>query len=360
MSVPTQIKQIVLKNAPTKEVNIDLNAKNSTFKLETVPFSELSLKDGEVLLKVLYLSNDPTQRTWIQKDQIASRTYAPPILEGDTINSFGLGEVVLSKSKKHSKGDIVYGMISWKDYAVINEASIFTTIDQSKGLDLPLYLSNVGLTGWTAYMGLKEVGQIKPGQTVVISAAAGATGSMAVQLAKHVFKAKTVIGITGSAEKGKWVESLGADYTFNYNDPDYLQKLSELIGENYVDIFYDNVGGEILDFMLTKVKQFGVVVACGAISGYNDSSKLKLNNWTEIILNRIRVQGFIVSDFMSKIPDATNDIVEGIKSGAIKISEGTFTHDVSKESDPLSKVPEIWYQLFGSEKPNGKLLTKIA
>lgn len=359
MSVPTEIKQIVLKNAPIKEVNIKWGESDSTFEIETVKYDPLTLKDGDVVIKVLYFSNDPTQRPAIQKGSDPKRTYAPPILEGEANRSLGVGEIVESRSSKYAKGDVVSGVLYWGDYVIVPDTKIFTKIDVNAGLPLPAYLANVGLTGLTAYFGLKEVGKFEKGQSVVVSAASGATGSMVVQLAK-ILGAGKIIGITGSDEKGKWVQSLGADFTVNYNDEDWKKKLSDYIGDDFADIYFDNVGGEILSFMLTKVKRFGHVVACGAISGYQDHTKLNVSNWSEIIVNRLKVQGFIVSDFAAQFPEAIETIVGGIKTGAIKLTEGIHVDDVSSESDPLSKVPAVWEKLFSSSKPNGKSVTKIA
>lgn len=360
MSLPTSYKRIVLNKAPVKEVNVKFGEESSTFRLEEANLSEDSIKDGEVVVKMLYLSNDPTQRGWMQKGIDPKRMYAPPILENDPVTSLGLGEVVLSKSDKYAVGAKVTGRFSWQEYVVVNEKNIFTTIDESKGLPLPAYLASVGMTGLTAYFGLSKVGELKKGQTVVISAASGATGSMCVQIAKHVIGASKVIGISGSAEKCKWVESLGADACVNYHDADYKKQLSDIIGDDFVDVYYDNVGGEILSFMLSKVKSFGHVVACGAISGYNDSSKMNVTSWGEIITNRLTVRGFIVSDFMSEFPQGVGAIVNGIKEGKIKLAEGATVVDLTKEESSLAKVPETWSLLFGSQKPNGKLITQIS
>lgn len=353
-------KQIVLKNAPESDVNFAWGQPDSTFEIKEATIDESSLKDGDVFVKVLYLSNDPTQRISIQKGQDPKRAYSPPVQEGQPVVAYALAEVIESKSANYSKGDIVNGAFAWSEYLVVPETSVWNKIDTTQGLPLPLYQGTLGATGLTAYFGLKEVGQLKEGQSVLISAASGATGSMAVQIAKHILKAKRVIGITGSDEKGKWVESLGADFTVNYNDPDYQQKLSDYIGDDYVDLYYDNVGGEILSFALTKVKRYGHVTACGAIAGYNDPEKLKVGNWGQVVVNRLNIRGFIVSDFADKFPEGVSAIVGGVKSGVIKINEGTHVEDVSQEAEPLKKVPEVWKQLFTNQKPNGKLVTKLA
>ncbi|OBA24044.1 NAD(P)-binding protein [Metschnikowia bicuspidata var. bicuspidata NRRL YB-4993] len=350
------VSRIVLENAPVKAVNLAWGQEDSTFKL--VDAEVPAVKDGELRIKPLYLSNDPTQRGWIAAGQDPKRSYVPPILKGEPIRSLGLGEVLESKSDKYVVGDVVTGLLNWSQELVIPEASVSTKID--KLLPYEWYLSAIGLTGLTAYFGLKKVGQLKEGQTVLISAASGATGSMAVQLAKHFFKASRVVGIAGSADKCKWVESLGADYCANYRDADYQKKLDEFIGDEHFDVYFDNVGGEMLDFALKRTKRYGRVIACGAISGYNDRAKLAVNSWTEIISNRLTVQGFIVFDFASEIPEAVGDIVSVIKAGKVKPEGGVHVEDLSGLKNPLEKVPEVWFRLFTEEKPQGKLLTKLA
>lgn len=350
------MSKIVLEIPPTGQVNLNYGEETSTFKL--VQEASKPLEDGQLLVKVLYLSNDPTQRSWMAANQDTSRSYMPPILKGDVVVSLGLGEVLESKSAKYSAGDKVTGRFGWATELVVPEAAIFNKVDEA--LPLPLYLSTVGMTGLTAYFGLVEVGQLKKGQTVLISAASGATGSMAVQVAKHIVGAAKVIGIAGSEEKCKWVESLGADYCANYRDADWEEKLSEYIGADYVDLYFDNVGGEMLSFAMRKVKRFGRVAACGSIAGYNDSEKLNVTAWTEIITNRLTVQGFIVLDFAAKYPEAIGAIVGALKAGKLEITEAAHVEDLSKKENPLESVPSVWYKLFTEEKPKGKLVTKLA
>ncbi|OBA23436.1 NAD(P)-binding protein [Metschnikowia bicuspidata var. bicuspidata NRRL YB-4993] len=350
------VSKIILETPPTKDVNLAWGKTDSTFKIVDAELP--AVQDGELKIKVLYLSNDPTQRMWISANQDPKRQYLPPILKGDAIRTLGLGEVLESKSDKYVKGDVISGVFHWGDEVIIPEASVSAKVDKS--LPYEWYLSAIGLTGLTAYFGLKNIGQFKEGQTVLISAASGATGSMAVQLAKHFFKASKVVGIAGSDEKCKWVESLGADLCVNYRDADYKKKIDDFIGDEHFDVYYDNVGGEMLDYALKRTKRYGRIIACGAISGYNDKSKMDVTAWGEIISNRLNVQGFIVFDFFSEFPEAIKDIVAVIKSGKVTPEEGVHVEDVSKFDKPLEKVPEVWYKLFTEEKPRGKLLTKLA
>lgn len=349
-------ERIILANPPVGLLNLNYGEPTSTFELEkNLP---VEIPEGHVLVKVKYLSNDPTQRTWIRAGQNPKRVYRAPVEKGAVVDSLGLGEVVDSKSLKYKKGDMVVGILGWANEIVVNESAILNTIDNSSGLPLTIYLSSLGLTGLTAYLGLTKVGEIKEGQSVLISAASGATGSMAVQLAKHVFKASKVYGIAGSDEKCRWVESLGADYCANYRDTDWKERLHERLGDNLVDLYFDNVGGEILDFALSHVKQWGCIVACGSISGYNDPAKAAVSKWGEIIPNRLTVKGFIAFDFRDEIPEATSEITRAVMEGKIKTTEGVSLIDISGQS--LAAVPRIWNRLFTDEKPMGKLITKIA
>lgn len=351
------VKQIIVENSPTTSINLAYGEPTSTFKVVDTDLP--ALEEAQVLVKILYFSNDPTQRTWMAANQDASRAYQKPILKGDVVRSLGLAEVLESKSSKYQKGDIVTGMFGWLEQLVVAEQAIFNKINPDDKLPLPLYLSTLGMTGLTAYFGLTEVGQFKEGQSVLISAASGATGSMAVQIAKHVLKASKVIGIAGSDEKCQWVESLGADYCVNYRDADWKKKLSDYIGLDYVDCYYDNVGGDMLSFALRKIKTNGRVIACGAIAGYNDSSKFAVTSWPEIVVNRLTVQGFIVSDFAAKFPEGIAAIVGGLQTGKINVTEGASVVNLTGDGEGLEKVPSTWYKLFTEEKPKGKLISKI-
>lgn len=355
MSVPSNFTRIILKNEPVGESNLNLGESDSTFEITKATYSESDLKDGEVVIKTIYLSNDPSQRGWLMQ---SSRSYMEPVKVGEAMLSLGLGEVVASKSTKYSVGSKVTAKLTWAEYTVVHESSIFNVIDESQQLPLPFYLGTLGLTGLTAYFGLTEVGQVKAGQTVVISAASGATGSMAVQIAKHILGAN-VIGITGSDDKCKWVEEIGADKAFNYKSSTFEEDFAKYIGTNYVDAYYDNVGGKILDCVLELMKTKGRVIACGAIASYNDASKAQILNWSAIIRFQLTVQGFVITQFIPKFPQGIMAIVGAMKAGKIRAGEGFHVVDLSKEVNPWEQVPKTWGLLFSGDKPNGKLITKI-
>lgn len=354
MSFPSQINQFVLQNAPLKLVNPKLGESDSTWKLTTRDLSEALIKDGQVVVKLILLSNDPTQRTWIQKGIDASRMYVKPVEEGEPMRSLGLGEIVFSKNDNYKVGEKVNGVFAWGDYAVAGPEQLFNKVNELFGLPLTAFQSAVGMTGMTAYFGTTKIGQLQKGQSIIVSAASGATGLMVVQIAKHIVGASKVIGIAGSDDKCRWVESLGADVCINYKSGNLKQELEKALGGEYVDVYYDNVGGEQLDLCLSKVKPFGRVVACGAIAGYNDHLKMWVKAWNEIIVNRLTVQGFIVLDFVSEWGDAAPVLLKAIKEGKVKM-DGVTVVDV--EGD-LKKVPEVWMKLFADKGP-GKLITKL-
>ncbi|EDK41188.1 hypothetical protein PGUG_05286 [Meyerozyma guilliermondii ATCC 6260] len=353
---PTQTKTFIVNENPLKDVNFELGQKDSTFKLVEEPLKPLH--DGQVRVKTLYLSNDPTQRNWIQKGIDPERLYVPPVQQGEPVRSLGLGQVVDSKSSNYKNGDLVLCMMYWSQYCDLTEKQINSKIPD-RSIPLPLYLSTLGMTGLTAYFGLLDVGKAKKGDTVVISAASGATGSMAVQVAKA--KGCYVVGISGSEEKCRFVESIGADACVNYKDSNFKENIKKALGDKkYCDIFFDNVGGEILDVMLTLTKVGGTIVACGAIAGYNDASKIQIKNWSEIILNRLQVKGFIILDHTDKYAAAIQEIAGWIKEGKVKADENAFhLVDLSDESK-FAEIPTVWGTLFTDEKKPGKLLTKLA
>ncbi|KAG7194881.1 uncharacterized protein KQ657_003989 [Scheffersomyces spartinae] len=359
MSAPSELTQVILQNQAERDVITELGTDQSTFKIVKKEFDESTLKDGDVLVKLLILSNDPTQRAWIQKGVDPKRMYVPPVKVGEAMGSLGIAQVVSSKSSKWNVGDIVSGKFGWGDYYVANENFIFNKVDPNAGLPLPLYLGPVGMTGLTAYFGLTEILDFKEGQTLIVSAASGATGSMVVQLAKNVFKAKKVIAICGSDDKCKWVKSLGADIGLNYKSPNFKQELIDAVGDEFVDAYFDAVGGSILSQCMSLIKPFGKVAACGAISGYNDQSKYAVTTWYEIITNRLTVRGFIVGDFKEKFAQAIGAIVGAIKQGQVSVTQGIELKDLSGDSNKLEKVPAIWNTLF-TGKGEGKLLTKLA
>lgn len=355
---PSESNCFILKNAPVSVVNLDVSDSNATFQLTKKPLREL--KSGELLVKTLYLSNDPTQRAWIQKGIRADRMYVDPVREGDIMRSSGLAQVVELKNDKYRTGDIINTSLNWSDYLIVNDAKIFGKIT-NKDIPLPMYLDVLGTTGLTAYFGLLDVAKAKETDTIVISAASGATGSMCVQIAKHVIGCKKVIGISGGLEKCKFVTDLGADVCVDYKSKTFAKDILEALEGKFCDIFWDGVGGRVLDVMLSFTKPFGQVIACGAIAGYNDALKTRVLNWGQIITNRLNVKGFIVLDYMKRYEEGMNALIKWIQEGKIHYNEWTFTVvDLSRNPRDFEKIPQSWGILFSNEKGPGKLLTKVS
>ncbi len=350
MSFPAQTRQWILTNKPTDLP--ELSGPNATFTLETNPLP--ALKDNQVLVKTIHLSNDPAQRGWITKGVNPERLYVPPVPEGAVMRAGAIAEILESKSAKHKKGDMVLASSGWAEYSV-QEAKECQALEQIPGLSITQYLGAFGMTGMTAYYGTKIIARAGPDDTVVVSGAAGATGSMVVQIAKKIIGCKKVIGIAGTDEKCKWVESLGADICLNYKASDFRKQLRAAT-EGYVEVYFDNVGGSILDLMLTRMKKWGRVAACGAVAEYNKSDPTGLKNWHEIISNRIEIKGFIIFDFLAqgKGPQAVGELVQAWKEGKIQVGEANETVVETKFED----VPKTWMSLFEGSN-TGKLVTKL-
>lgn len=266
-----------------------------------------------------------------------------------------VAEVLESKHPKFKKGDKVLANAGWAEYAVNDPQNLqLQTLQELEGVSVTHFLGAFGLTGLTAYYGTKIIARAGPGDTVVVSGAAGATGSMVVQIAKKMLGCKRVIGMAGSDEKCRWVESLGADVCLNYKEG-FKRELVEAT-EGFVEVYFDNVGGEILDLMLGRMKKEGRVAACGAVSNYNTSRPTGLRNWHEVITNRLEIKGFIILDFVAsgKAGEATAEMVKACKEGKITVDESMETVVETKFED----VPKTWMMLFEGGN-TGKLVTKL-
>ncbi|KAH7044459.1 hypothetical protein B0J12DRAFT_712090 [Macrophomina phaseolina] len=339
MSAPTTTRQWVLNKQITGEPVLD--GPNATFSIRTVDLP--ALKDGQVLLRTKFLSNDPAQRGWITPMESPDRLYVP---------QFRL--VVESKADSLPKGTLVQAYTGWTEYAVQDAAGL-QPLQDVPGLSPTHFLGALGLTGLTAYYGIKIIAGAKPDDVVIVSGAAGATGSMVVQIAKKLIGCKTVIGIAGGDAKCQWVKSLGADVCLNYKSPTFKKDLIEATPQ-YANVYFDNVGGEILDLVLSRMALEGRVAVCGAISGYNGTSGQLLKNWFDVITMRLLLKGFIVLDWVKqgKAKESIDEIANAAKEGKIKISdEGETIVSASFE-----EIPKTWVKLFDGSN-TGKLVTKL-
>ncbi|KAG8164289.1 hypothetical protein KVR01_006207 [Diaporthe batatas] len=326
---------------------------NPTFKKTETELP--SLKADQILVKVKYFSNDPAQRGWIDRYEDESRLYVPAVHIGDVMRSSAIAEVVESQSEKFKKGDLVSGVVSWTEHAVLDANAVRLCSPLPGNAPVTHYLGAFGLTGLTAYIGLLGVAEATKDDIVIVSGAAGATGSMVVQIAKRVVGCKKVIGIAGGQEKCDWVKKLGADECIDYKAGDFEQQLIKATSE-YANVYFDNVGGQIMDFVLTRMARNGRVAACGSISQYNSTEgdgSDRLKNWFQVISMRLRIQGFIVLDHPEKMQEALKVLPKALEEGKLDITEGE--HVVEAKFDD---VPATWLKLFEGGN-TGKLITKL-
>jgi hypothetical protein len=267
---------------------------------------------GEALIKVGLLSIDPTIRTWMND----APGYLPPIDIGDVIRSGGSGVVVESRSEHYRVGDVVNGMTGWQEWAVASDANRFAVLPQGLGLDLAAVMNVLGATGLTAYFGLLDVGAFKAGDVVVVSGAAGATGSVVGQIARARGAGK-VVGIAGGPEKcAEVVELYGFDACLDYREPGLSRRIHEACPKG-IDVYFDNVGGAVLDAALANIAMHARIVMCGAISQYNATDREGVANTSMLIMRRGQMKGFIVFDFARRYAEAHVELAAMALDGRI-------------------------------------------
>jgi NADPH-dependent curcumin reductase CurA len=272
-----------------------------------------TIQDGQALARVKYLSIDPTMRIWM----IDMPQYMPPVKIGEVMRAFGLAEVVESRHPDYKKGDKVSGLTGLQDLVVIDgkEARSFQKVPSIPFLSDTNFLNILGINGLTAYFGLLEIGKPQPGETLVVSAAAGATGSIAGQLGK--IHGCRVVGIAGTDEKCTWIrEELGFDAAINYKHPDWKAQLFAATPKG-VDINFENVGGEIMQAVLDRMNLHGRVVLCGLISGYTKQDP-GLASFGQLIIKRLRVEGFLCIDYLSRFMEAGKQLGMWKMTGKLK------------------------------------------
>lgn len=300
---------------------------------------------GEALARVRYLSIDPTIRTWMDD----APGYLPPIAIDEVVRSAGVAEVVQSNCDSYSPGQLLFGLTGWQDYVIADdgERALQPLPD---GVSPTTALGVFGITGMTAYFGLLDVGSLKKGDTVVVSGAAGATGSTVGQIAR-IKGAGQVIGIAGGPEKCAWiVDELGFDAAIDYKSSNVAAGLHALAPKG-IDLYFDNVGGEILDACLASLALRGRVVLCGAISGYNDRATPRgPANYGALIIRRGRMEGFIILDYLDRFPEAQAEMAGWLASGQLKARE----HIV----EGLEHAPEALNLLFTGGN-TGKVIVRV-
>ena len=328
-------RQLRLKTRPeglVRRENFDLVE-------QTVP----ELKEGEVLVRVLYLSMDPTNRVWMRDIP----QYLPPVAIGEVMRALGLGRVVQSRSSHYREGDLVQGVTGWQDYLVLNEdAKGFVRLPADPGIPLPTLLGACGMSGVTAYYGMTDITPVQPGETLVVSAAAGSVGSIAGQIGKIM--GARVVGIAGGADKCRYLtDELGFDAAVDYKADDFKQQLKAATPDG-VHVNFENVGGDVMRAVLSRMVIGGRVALCGLISGYN-SGERPSDDYGVFVMKRLSMRGFLILDY-TKTKEAVLAISGWIRDGRLKVEETV--------ADGLENAPEVLNRLFdGSHR--GKLVLRV-
>ena len=314
----------------------------SNFKFITEEVSEP--KEGELLLKTEYVSVDP----YLRGRMSDAKSYIPPFEVNKPISSVMIAEVLESKSDKFKKGDYVTGMMDWKEYQVAS-AEGMRKVDKDQA-PLSAYLGILGMTGLTAYLGLTEIGKPKKGETLVVSGAAGAVGSTVGQIGKIL--GLKVVGIAGTDEKVEMIKSeFGFDEGINYNTTDNMTEAIKKACPDGVDIYFDNVGGEISEAILFNINKFSRTVVCGAISVYNETSLPKsISVQPFLIKNSSLMQGFVISDYSDKHPEGVQQLAKWLQEGKL-----TYTETIQ---EGFKQIPQAFLDLFDG-KNKGKMVVKV-
>jgi NADPH-dependent curcumin reductase CurA len=300
---------------------------------------------GQLVVRNLYLSLDPAIRDWMSD----SKSYLPPIPLGAPVWCTVAGEVVASNSPRFKVGDRVWGMGGWADYSLCQDDYVFP-VDLGLGLPLHNHLSVVGAVGMTAYYGLLEIGKAKAGETVLVSAAAGAVGSLVGQIAR--IKGCRVVGFAGSADKCRWItEELGFDGAINYKTCADLEAAIAQACPEGVDVYFDNVGGEILDATLMHINDHARIVFCGRISGLNAAEPVPgpWNMW-QVLAKSARIEGFLISSYFADFPNTVPQMAAWVKAGEIQFREQIISG--------LESAPGAFLKLFDGTN-TGKLIISL-
>jgi NADPH-dependent curcumin reductase CurA len=300
--------------------------------------------EGQFQAKLEYLSLDPAMRGWMND----ARSYVPPVGIGEVMRAGGLGRVTESRHPDFQDGELVSGMFGVQRYAVSDGRAV-RKVDTSLA-PAPVHLGVLGMTGLTAYFGLLDVGRPEPGQTVVVSGAAGAVGSVAGQIAR--IKGCRTVGIAGGPEKCAWiVEELGFDAAIDYKRGDLRAQLRAATPDG-IDVYFDNVGGETLDEVLRRIARGARVVICGAISQYNaEQVPQGPANYMQLLVQRASMTGFLVFDFAERYPEAIAQLAGWLRAGELQSRE-----DVVRGG--LEQFPEVFLRLFRGEN-TGKLILQL-
>ncbi len=298
--------------------------------------------DGEAAVKVLYISLDPAMRGWMNE----GKSYIPPVGIGEVMRAIAVGQVIATKHPDFAEGDHVTGLFGVQEYAVLDGAGL-TKVDPGLA-PLPVYLNTLGMPGMTAYFGLLDIGKPQPGETVVVSGAAGAVGATVGQIAK--VKGAAAVGIAGGPEKCRLiVEEYGFDAAIDYKADDVRSALKDACPSG-VDVFFDNVGGDTLEAVLARLARGARIVICGAVSQYNEETTKGPSNYMSLLVERATMTGFVVFDYADRYGDAAREMGGWLKEGKLKSREDVV--------EGLDTFPETLLKLFKGEN-DGKLILQV-
>jgi NADPH-dependent curcumin reductase len=325
-----------LKRRPIGQVKAD------DFAIADEPLAEP--KDGEIRVRIAYVSLDPAMRGWISE----GRSYVEPVAIGDIMRAYAAGHVELSRNPKFAVGDAVTGLLGVQSHALSDGRGVIKVDEQLA--PLPSWLGGLGMPGHTAYFGLKHVAGVKPGETVVVSAASGAVGQVVGQIAR--IEGARAVGIAGGPEKCAFItRELGFDAAVDHKRPDLAEALKSAAPQG-IDVDFENVGGAVFDAVLAEMNQFGRVALCGLISAYNATEPPPApKNLRFVLTMRLKVQGFIVFDFARQYKEATAALVGWYRDGRLKLRE-----DIREGG--LDAFPTVLRQLYSGGN-FGKLVLKL-
>jgi NADPH-dependent curcumin reductase CurA len=332
-------RRFLLRERPTGRID------DRTFELVEEAIPEIG--EGEALVRTRWISLDPTNRAWIGE----TPTYLPPVAIGEVMRAGGLGEVVASNSRDYQVGELVQGRTGWQDYVVASASAPMTAIPKIPGVSPSFFLGALGMTGLTAYVGMFDIGQPKPGETVVVSAAAGAVGSVAGQLAK--IEGARVVGIAGGPKKcALLTDELGFDAAVDYTATGWRDDLKAATPDG-IDVDFENVGGEIMEAVFGRLNVGARVALCGLISGYNDdapSVSAGPRNFGNLLIQRVHLEGFIVLDHFGRAPEIVPRLAGWMAEGKLKAQETIV--------EGFEQLPVAINMLFDGGN-TGKLVVKV-
>jgi NADPH-dependent curcumin reductase CurA len=331
-------RRFLLAERPTGPVD------ENTYDLVREPVPQIG--DGEALVKVKWISIDPTNRTWIGEEP----TYLPPVAIGEVMRSLGLGEVVESNNENYPVGALVNGLTGWQDYVVISDEMPLMVVPPEVQAEPAQLLGTMGMTGCTAYFGMLEIGRPEEGETVVVSAAAGAVGSVAGQLAK--IRGARVVGIAGGPEKCAWLtDELGFDASVDYKADDWREQLKAATPDG-IDVNFENVGGQIMEAVMGRLNLRARMVLCGLISGYNETEPPPgPRTFGNLLIKRVTLQGFIILDYYPRFGEAIRELSGWVADGSLR-SEQTVV-------EGFEELPNALNMLFAGRNM-GKLVVHIS